>query len=757
MPFPFPLSKAPPRPGATQNPDAGRGDVHTGGTGKYNDPDNVSSDVTPADLNDPQTIPAEDERKWVEYVKERFAAARTCAKRQAMERMVLQSLCMLDTGSGQWRVWDSGQNRYGDIRASPGDFGRYVTDNQILPIKDRVVSLATASQPDADFSGITTAERDQQAAEEASGIAAAWEADYNMASHLLDEVDLAVTTSTLWAHPYWDKNKRGLTPETGADGLVRGAKEGTPGGVTVDCIPWYEGFPYADTTDARDMRGFIIAKLLPLTELVQRYGKVAEGVEPDAPGDTLNYFQSRYSYLAGNWDWQPDDSPAAKRSHVTCYELMEPGTPRYPKGLRLVAAGDRLLLKDENPDWDALPLIPLAYGRAQGTPWGRNAIAPLCDHQRAINRAWTAALDVLERQKLYLVVQDGTELDPDAYSRVQGSQASMRDIVPIRVGRGAQSPQFQLPPAPSTAHYDLIERLLDHMKAISGIRDAVAGQAPSSDSGIKVQLLQQAAKAQLALLTQGVERYVQDLMAKVIDLYAAHAKATQLVALSPEGDEQARGMQAMALKSLTGGGKVRVRVTPGSAMPKLPESQDEDINAMAQAGLFQPQNLPQAIVILRAKSWSGSSPLAKNLLEALEVQLKMQQQNQPDPAAVQAQQAQAQAAQQQAQQQHDAEMQAMADHTAQMTAQLKQNNDAQLAAINHHNDLELEQAKHQNAVELLKVKAMYPAVSLAGKMGALATESAEREVGLESDTAHETQAQLKNEKENAQSNQKNDS
>ena len=699
---------------------------------KPEDPENVSSDLAPVDRKGVDTEPAEDEHKWVSYVHDRFKDARIGGRRWEMENRVLQSLAMTAGDEGQWRYWRGADIGYEDLR-NQSEIYRYITDDQIAPILDRVASLATASEPDARITGMTVAPLDQAAAKEAQGLMRAWEEDFGLQSFLLDGVSLTLRTTTCWARYQWDKDKMGLLPKTGPDGTIEKVTQGKAGGPRVDWIPWYQGFPYGDVHDSAPdkMRGFITAKLLTLNELIERYGSMsdkAEKVQPDGGGDVLNYFQSRYAYLAGQFDYDTK-SAGINKSHVVCYELMETATPRYPNGLLVIVAGNRCLHHGDLPaeDKTRLPLVPLCYHRRDGTPWGSNVVYPLVPLQRAINRCWSNTFDMLDNQQVYVAIEKNAELTPpDPYAGADSfMDGSKRGIKKIYHRPGSNPPQFQLPPTPTQEAMAINEALLDRMKAISGIRDSIAGAAPAADSGIKVSLLQQAAKSQLALFTQQIETFVQDLTEAVIALYAANATSSQLLADDEAADPQQRGLQAKALQSLTQGGRTRVRITPGSAMPKLPEAQDQELNDMAKAGMFAPEQLPSTIMILRAKSWEGSDDLADNLLAVLE---KMQQGG-PNPQALEAQKQQAAAQQAQAQQQHEAELLAAQTHAKVQVIQ------AQLQA-----DTQLEHTKHENAMEALQMDRSSPAVKLSGTLGALATQSAEREAGLQSDTAAEQSA-----------------
>ena len=700
---------------------------------KATDPENISSDLAPVDRKGVDTTPADDERKWVSYVHDRFKDARIGGRRWEMENRVLQSLAMTAGEEGQWRYWRGAEIGYEDLR-NRSEVYRYITDDQILPILDRVASLATASEPDARISGLTVGSLDQAAAKEAQGVIRAWEEDFGLQSFLLDGVSMTLRTTTCWARYQWDKDKVGLLPKTGADGTIEKVTIGKAGGPRVDWIPWYQGFPYGDVHDCAPdkMRGFITAKLLTLNELIDRYGAMsgkAKEVQADGGGDVLNYFQSRYAYLAGQFDYDTK-SAGINKSHVVCYELMETATPAYPDGLLVIVAGSRCLYHGDLPaeDKTRLPLVPLCYHRRDGTPWGSNVVYALVPLQRAINRCWSSTFDMLDNQQVYVAIEKNSELSPpDPYAGADSfMDSSKRGIKKIYHRPGSNPPQFQLPPTPTQEAMAINEVLLDRMKAISGIRDSIAGAAPAADSGIKVSLLQQAAKSQLALFTQQIETFVKDLTEAIIALYAANATSSQLLADDEAADPQQRGLQAKALQSLTKGGRTRVRITPGSAMPKLPEAQDSELNDMAKAGMFAPEQLPSTIMILRAKSWEGSDDLADNLLAVLE---KMQSSG-PNPQALEAQKQQGLAQQQQAQQQHEAELLASQTHAKMQLIQ------AQMQA-----DTQLEHVKHENAMEALQMDRSSPSVKLSGTLGALATESAEREAGLDSDTAAEQSAE----------------
>lgn len=704
------------------------------------DDENKSSDLSPADTDEQPEDAAEWETGWVKYVQMRFEAAKSSPKRQSMERDVLASLPMTLSPQCQWFSYSpsSAGGGYEDQRGAADDF-LYVVDDQTSPILDRRASLMTQSLPDADVSPETAAPLDQAAAREAAGVLRRWESDFGLQDHMKTVVSLADRTSTVYNYVWWNKDKEVLVPVMGPDGSIEKVVSSKAGGVEIETVPWHSAFPYADVEDANTPRGILFVRPISRADLHEKYGNKADGVGSE-DAETLSPFMTRAAWMGGDLGY------TAERSNKGAYadtlletHLLEIASPRYPDGVHLVVAGGRVLYAGglQTKDKKRLPVAAFQIEKVHGTPWGLNIVSRMAPHQRGINRMWKRILDILDAYKVSVVVQEGVELDPDAYRKgtVAGTRFDTAEFYDrIYVARGTQHmPEFQTPPALPQEFITANEMMLDRMKAISGIRDAVSGQAPSSDSGIKVQLLQDAAKAQLALATGYEETFVERLSELVVTLTAENASHTLLWGASENADPAQAAQEAGALKAMSAGGRVRIRVTPGSAIPKFPEAFTERLDKLQAAGAFAPEQLPATIARLKSETGETTSKLATDLEQAFEKMQADAKAAQPDPAALEQQKQQAAQAQAQAEQQHAAELQAATDHHAQTVAQLKQAHDAQMAAIEHHNDMEASAQKHTQDMEMTRLKASLPSLSLAGKMGAEAVVNAEKEVGIEDD------------------------
>ena len=207
--------------------------------------------------------------------------------------------------------------------------------------------------------------------------------------------------------------------------------------------------------------------------------------------------------------------------------------------------------------------------------------------------------------------------------------------------------------------------------------------------------------------------------------------------------------EAMTFQNFAAG---RVVVMPSSASAKSPAARAQQIMQMFQAHMFDPQNLPSTLVFLDMMGLDRSDTLVDRLKSVLRFNVMQAQASQPPPPDPLAVQQAKNAAQQQAMQmatEQEQAMEAIKSH-AQIEVETAKGQIAQaLQNVKDQNALLIQQQKDQAALNLQHLQdnnalilqehkvASPPAVSLAGKMGATATESAEKAAGLESDTAAE--------------------
>lgn len=207
--------------------------------------------------------------------------------------------------------------------------------------------------------------------------------------------------------------------------------------------------------------------------------------------------------------------------------------------------------------------------------------------------------------------------------------------------------------------------------------------------------------------------------------------------------------QVQSFRALTKGGSCRIQVIAGSATPKSPAAQNENIMNMFRTGLFGPPQAPEsAAIALKLMDMTRSDEVIewvmaakKQVMADMAALAPPPPPPPPDPSIALAQGHAAQIAQtqfqaQQAQQANNDKIQATTE-----AQQQKQAYDMQVQTMKNNLQKELAQMKYQADVvkqrELIAHQQSHVAVSLSGKLGATGTRSAETEAGLQPDTEAE--------------------
>lgn len=199
-------------------------------------------------------------------------------------------------------------------------------------------------------------------------------------------------------------------------------------------------------------------------------------------------------------------------------------------------------------------------------------------------------------------------------------------------------------------------------------------------------------------------------------------------------------MQAMSFEALAEG-SCRVVVTPGSAAPKSPEAEFEQVLDMAKMGLFGPMGDPTTTqIVLRLLNYQDPSTVVEAMQTALEARLKALAAQQPDPMALQQQKLAAI-------EQQQAALEAIKVHGESLLLEIKNKGAIALQELKSKHAAELEALKLHGQATLIDRQAVAdavptaPKIQLNGELGPTALPSAEHHAGLEEDDEEELRQQ----------------
>jgi len=709
------------------------------------DPSNVDSDVSPGDLHIEKPEPVEDEFELVQLVKNRFTSASAVKQIHVREWLICQAFRM----GNQWVEWRRGE--LFDLRDPDDNKRNYATIDVIDHLLRKLKARATMSKPDASVKPLTSSRIDRLAAAEARDILAHYDSQFNRQEQSLEWVDSVLSSSTTFLKVIWDSTAKILAPTT------KGVAEYQElGDIDEIVVPPFEVFPDPAARNWTEVTWLIHAKDRPLSYIQAKYGKRGYLVEGSlSKGDASNnWAEQRLDNINGD-----SILPASSDLKMaTVYECWELPSPRYPKGRLIRVAGDVLLTEPTQIDWpykknDEFPFVPLTYEKRPRGLWSLNAVTRLVKPQMAFNKAVSRMQDRIDNDKVLILEPRGAETGAD---NDYESPSAMRRV---RHEPGFIPQVFQ--PSPfNEALLSYANFIRSQMEDISGVHEVSNGSVPAGvTAGNAIELLQQSDQTQMSEFVTCIETAQKKRAEWEIALVSQFYSEPRLVAVStlpekaptppqappmlqqgpqppmmgqqqppPPTDDNAALDVATAVKvfeGLTKGGQVRIEVVPGSATPKTPAAQSQQILDMAAKGFFTPQMLPVLKMVADELGLARSDTFTDRIDEAYATIMA----NTPPPevaAAQQQQQAQqAEQMKQQADQEHygmmaaidESKANAIDDHAtdnkirlAQATAQANAQANAAKSAQEHQQNLDKQQADHHHDAAMLDAQAAMPVV-----------------------------------------------
>ncbi len=665
------------------------------------DPERPEATLTPADLLDPDPPSVEamlqrhklKEATVVDFVLAQFK--RSAERRYLLERDWALSIAYYE--GRQWLMFDDNTSKIVNL-LSDEDPTRFQTINLLRMLTDKVASLATTTEPDANCVPLTAAPIDQQAAKVGRAIGGYCDRKFDRTRQTFDAVQWALATGVGFRKIVWDGKAEALIPKglksvPGPDGQptlgLDGAEVAPVGDIDEAAVATFEMFLDPAAYRWEDVRWLCHAKNRSITYFQEKYPERGFDVSPESIEGGGAGRGWADSYLNGGAGYLGAAAPSPTqmtqgRSSVgqpltaVCYEYWELPTPRFPEGRLIVVAGRKLLHYGAWPyaDRDRFPFTPTYYRRASDSPYGLSLVKDLVPLQMEYNRIHSRSLEQMEKVFDYAVIEAGSDVDVQNF--LEGNKRTIR---PIPVKKGTQIvPTINRAPGISQENFLLMQEVRERMQDIAGVHDVSKGTTPSGvTAGISIELLQQSDQSQLKPFVTEIENAAVDIKEAELSLFREFASVPRLMGLDESGNPEEALTSVQTFDALTKGGQTRVIVVPGSAMPRTPAGKKQEVLEYYNLGLFGPV---------------GSGPAALATLKLLEF-------SQPDvviEAWERIQQAQAQEAQMAAQQEAEmAKAQEEAKAQAAMHgAQLKAENDLQLGQMKLQADLQNAQMQGQN-------------------------------------------------------------
>lgn len=704
-------------------------------------------------------LPTELERKLVATANERVQASLTA--RKPHEAAYMTALRMFN--GDQWGMWSGGG--WLDMRSATNPDRIYSTINMIRPAVRKHVARALSARTSISISPATGRNSDLLAARQARAIASHLEYILNDSVRMLHAILQVHAFGPIFEWTYADMDTIVAMPDyqdTGGEEF--GVMDVKAGEVCSETRSWIDAYPdpkaVSDLDEDADWFAFATRRSL---NYVRGRWKAGQWVQAGS-GQEVESLHNRTDMLAGN---NRLASESGKNS-VICITMMEqpsgthkaPGEPPdglYPDGLYYTIAGDRVMecmawpyKKLRHPTRSnrfLFPVTMLQFQRGIDTIWGDNAVTPVVDIQRTMNRLVSRFNERTKQGDGKILAARGSNIRADAFR----SGAPMEIVDYTRDAEtGGDKPEY-LPTAPmdptTPEFFNLLDRKFDQIMEVG---DISRGQAPSRDSsGRAIEALQNADSSAAALFLEEYRHFVEtytkkrlmvaspiynlDRLVFVQDTASTATEAPTIppqqppmgalpqagpapgmpppavpgqMATSPNFQQTADAIKAilfqqhqepvpgqalapnedapkMQAMSFKEFSEGRYIVTASITPVKSPQARQAMILDLYKAGAFLPEAIPTTIILLQLLEMEDADKLTTDLLVALK-----QIQKREDEINQQAQQANADAQNQKAQAQSELQQQ-------------KAQSDAALAQQKAQFDKEQEAASAESKIAVL--------------------------------------------------------
>lgn len=620
-------------------------------------------------------------------------------------------LAMAYHAGHQWVNWNSGYTMLMCLydHDDPEERYRHVTFNVIQECMLLVGAAVTQNRPDVNYSPLTLRPIDTAATHEARAINDHCAREFCDEKQLRAIVDLALTSTTAFLYQYWDPKKEEYVPKFDEAGNIAGYAKLEVGGIREEVVPAYYIYPDPKATSWQHCPCLCHVSIRDMMEMVDEYGDIALGLEPDTFATPAGFIESRLDWI--NKDYG-SATHAVRKNAVTVYSMWDKPNDKFPKGRYIVVASNRVLRYEDWPyeDKENFPFLPLGFQEMPHTLWALNNVSRLIEPQMAYNRMWSRYLERIKQDKLVILLPRGSEIGTDGFeSDRQKEIIYFNPMDPATMMGGA--PAFQQPPPINPEWMGTIQALKMEMQELSGARDVSRGLVPTGvTAATAIQLLQVANASQLSPFLGNIERFVQQRAERRVALYAQYVDdVPRLVGVSEDADTASAAASVQAFRALRAGGRCRVVVTPGSAKPSSPDAMNERIMEFYKAGMCGPPLDPgSAIIAWRAMEHAKSDIVIEDLMQLrqamiAEEQAKAQAQAQGQANPLMAAK-QLEIADNQQRRQHEAELEAIRHAHELQTIDAKsrlelaklsmeQTHDAEKLALAHHHEIVTRPAK----------------------------------------------------------------
>ena len=579
--------------------------------------------------------PDEDEeeaKKVCKYVREMFEIG--YRSRHEMELEWMQALAFFE--GRQWYRINSQARNLASLQ-DPDEPNRYITVNKMRPLIDGVVGKLTQVAPDAMAVPLSSSSQDQAAADEANLIAGHFTRKFDRETQTKERVRWACVTGTSFVKIWWNAKAEQVMPYFDMMGNVTGYERLPIGDVEEEIVPCFNIYVDPHAQQDHQVRWMIHASIKPMSWFVDNYGEAGKKVKANATtGQSAGYVDAYLDGTSGSgMGWtQPTSArlySADQRRHAAVvYEYWEKPTDQYPKGRYIVCTDDALLYAGVWPfnKRDEFPFIPLRWQPRSGTPYGHSLGFDLCPLQLTYNRIYSRAVEQMEKQKDYVVIERKSRVGADAFN-VTGDDISdkNRQYRKVYFDMGTHPPQIVRAPGISADLFPFLQFIEKDMMDIAGLHDVSQGMAQAGTPAESVRLLQRADNTQHSFIRADIEISISKIKQWEIALVEQFAAAPYVGSVDDQMNPGQSQQGVITFDAIRDGGQYRVVYVPGSSQEDSPDQKLQKISILRQMGLFgDPADPETNALVVQMLKLPETSQILQHLARQQQKQEEMQQQ-----------------------------------------------------------------------------------------------------------------------------------
>lgn len=467
--------------------------------------------------------------------------------------------------------WVPGLEQFSDTPYEYADQIR-VSLNYVRQAVEALVSKLTAHEPGWDVCPGTSDESDADAARASEKLLEHFYRECRIRQKIPQMTRWGITAGLGVLRVDWDPLGGDPVPARDDSGVVLRGPDGraimVPSGVprVVVCSPMAVFFDHgAVEPDLSDCRWVLEMAFVHIDEIREQWPEAGAMVSPSAPStpDPLTMSSLGYQAMQG-----------AEVERALVMRYYERPSARHPKG-RYVACTDAVLLEERDglAMGGELPYVVFAVNPQPGRLHGQGVVEDLKPINATINRQLSKRLELIDlHANPKWAVEEGS---------VRKEQFTNEAGEIIRFSRGSRRPEMIPPPVLSPEHGRMVDEMIVHMSAVSGVSELTQGSAPASMSGRMAQFMAEMESAKLAPKSADLEFAVARLGTLILRLCHEYLPAESTIrVLGEDGRLQAMQFYQSQLRS------TNVILESGSMQLKHPSVQREAVMAAFERNIM---------------------------------------------------------------------------------------------------------------------------------------------------------------------------